>query len=193
MIEIGNVIVTIDLFKEYFMCDLSHCKGICCVEGDAGAPVEKEEVEQLKEILPVVWNDLSASAKELINQEGVVYSDVDGDLVTSIVDGKDCVFTCYDENAICYCAIEKAYREGKTSFYKPISCHLYPVRIHRSGSYEFINYHRWPICQGAIDKGRQKRIPLYQFLKEPLIRKYGEAWYDELLGIGDELKKQGII
>ncbi|NMA73924.1 MAG: DUF3109 family protein [Bacteroidales bacterium] len=192
MIEIGNVIVTIDLFKECFMCELSHCKGICCVEGDAGAPVE-EEVEQLKEVLPIVWNDLSESAKELINREGVVYSDVDGDLVTSIVNGKDCVFTCYDENGICYCAIEKAYREGKTSFYKPISCHLYPIRIQRSGSYELINYHRWPICQGAVKKGRQKKIPLYQFLKEPLIRKYGEAWYDELLEIEGELKKQGII
>lgn len=193
MVEIGNVIVTVDLFREHFMCDLSHCKGICCVEGDAGAPVENKEVEQLKKVLPILWDDLSDAAKEVIDREGVVYSDVDGDLVTSIVNGKDCVFTCYDEEGICYCAIEKAYREGKTSFYKPISCHLYPLRIHRSGAYEFINYHRWQICQGALNKGKREQMPLYRFLQEPLIRKYGEAWYGELLEIESELKKQGMI
>lgn len=193
MIEIGNVIVTLDLFKTFFLCDLSHCKGICCVEGDAGAPVAKEEVEYLKEVLPVVWDDLAPEAQELINKQGVIYTDEDGELVTSIVNGKDCVFTCYDANGTCFCSIEKAYREGKTSFYKPISCHLYPIRIHSSGVYEFVNYHRWQVCNGALKKGEQENVLLYQFLKEPLIRKFGEDWYTELLIVADELKEQGLI
>ncbi len=193
MIEIGNVIVTLDLFKTFFLCDLSHCKGICCVEGDAGAPVAKEEVESLKNVLPVVWDDLAPEAQNLINKQGVIYTDEDGDLVTSIVKGKDCVFTCYEADGTCSCSIEKAYRKDKTSFYKPISCHLYPIRIHSSGAYEFINYHRWDVCSGALKKGEQERVLLYQFLKEPLIRKYGEDWYTELLLVADELKEQGVI
>ncbi len=193
MIEIGNVIISLDIFKENFFCDLSHCKGICCVEGDAGAPVEQDEVEELNEVLPIIWDDLSDAAKKVIEKQGVVYNDIDGDIVTSLVGRKDCVFTCYDEEGICYCAIEKAYREGKTSFYKPISCHLYPLRIDKSGSYEFANYHRWHVCSGALCKGNKENMPLYKFLEAPLIRKYGQEWYDELTKIADELKEQGVI
>ena len=110
---------------------------------ETGAPVELEEVEKLEEVLPVIWDDLAPEAQEVINRQGVVYTDEEGDLVTSIVNGKDCVFTCYDEKGYCYCAIEKAYREGKCNFYKPISCHLYPIRIGDYGPYKAVNYHRW--------------------------------------------------
>ena len=117
MIQIDDVVVSLDVLREKFLCDLDACKGECCIEGDAGAPVELEEVEKLEEVLPVIWEELSPEAREVIDRQGVVYTDSEGDLVTSIVGGKDCVFTCYDERGYCYCAIEKAFRAGKTDFY----------------------------------------------------------------------------
>lgn len=193
MIQIQDVIVSLDIFREKFLCDLDACKGECCVEGDAGAPVELDEVARLEEVLPVVWDDLSPAAREVIDRQGVVYPDRDGELVTSIVNGKDCVFTCYDERGCCCCAIEKAYREGKTSFYKPISCHLYPIRVEHYGPYKALNYHRWSVCRAAVLLGEKEDVPVYKFLKEPLTRRFGEAWYAELETAADELKKQGYL
>ena len=192
MLQIEDVIVSLDVFREKFLCDLDACKGICCVEGDAGAPVELDEVAQLEEALPAVWDDLSPAAREVIDKQGVVYADRDGELVTSIVGGKDCVFTCYDENG-CYCAIEKAYREGRVGFYKPISCHLYPIRVGNYGPYKALNYHRWSVCKAAVLLGEKEDVPVYKFLKEPLIRKFGETWYAELETAATELKKQGYL
>ena len=125
MIQIDDTLVSLDLIEANFICDLAQCKGICCVEGDSGAPLEKSEIAKLEKALPVVWNDLSPEAQAIINKQGVAYIDCEGDIVTSIVNNKDCVFTCYDSDGTCKCAIEKAYREGKLSFYKPVSCHLY--------------------------------------------------------------------
>lgn len=193
MIQIQDVIVSLDIFREKFLCDLDACKGECCVEGDAGAPVELDEVARLEEVLPVVWDDLSPAAREVIDRQGVVYPDRDGELVTSIVNGKDCVFTCYDERGCCCCAIEKAYREGKNNFYKPISCHLYPIRVGHYGPYKALNYHRWSVCRAAVLLGEKEDVPVYKFLKEPLTRKFGEAWYAELETAADELKKQGYL
>ena len=170
MIQIGDVVVSLDVFQEKFLCDLGACKGACCIEGDAGAPVELDEVMELEEVLPVIWDEL-----------------------TSIVNNKDCVFTCYDENGCCYCAIEKAYREGKTAFYKPVSCHLYPIRIGDYGPYKAVNYNRWDVCKAAVLLGKKENLPVYQFLKEPLIRKFGEEWYKELVTVAEELKKQQYI
>lgn len=150
------------------------------MEGDAGAPLEKAEFDLLREILPEVWNDLSSEAQDVIKKQGVGYIDQDGEIVTSIVDGKNCVFTYYDKSGICKCAIEKAYREKRIDFYKPISCHLYPIRVSRFKTFQAVNYHRWRICSDAEILGRQERIPVYRFLREPLIRKFGQAWYDEL-------------
>ena len=192
MLQIEDVIVSLDVFREKFLCDLDACKGICCVEGDAGAPVELDEVAQLEEALPAVWDDLSPAAREVIDKQGVVYADRDGELVTSIVGGKDCVFPCYDENG-CYCAIEKAYREGRVGFYKPISCHLYPIRVGNYGPYKALNYHRWSVCKAAVLLGEKEDVPVYKFLKEPLIRKFGETWYAELETAATELKKQGYL
>ena len=121
MVQIDDVVISLDVFREKFLCNLDACKGECCIEGDAGAPVELEEVEKLEEVLPVIWNELSPEARAVIDKQGVVYTDQDGDLVTSIVNGKDCVFTCYDERGYCYCAIEKAYREGRLF---PVICIL---------------------------------------------------------------------
>ena len=181
MLEIGNTLISLDLIERFFCCNLDACHGECCIEGEAGAPITKEEYNKLKEILPVVWDDLLPAAKEVINESGVGYIDTDGDLVTSIVDGKNCVFTCYGEGGMCYCAIEKAYCEGRTDFYKPISCHLYPVRLTEYPDFTAINYHRWKICKAAEVLGRKEGIRLYQFLKAPLIRRFGQDWYNELV------------
>lgn len=189
MFQIDDTIVSMDLLEQFFLCDLSKCKGICCVEGESGAPVEDDEVARLEEVLPVVWDDLSAAAQEVINRQGVVYVDEDGEYVTSIVDGEDCVFTCYDENGYCKCAIEKAFHEKKTDFYKPISCHLYPVRVARYRSFRAVNYHRWNVCEAACRLGKQENLPVYRFLKEPLIRKFGEEWYNHLCRIAEELQE----
>lgn len=193
MVEIDNIVVALDVFTEKFVCNLNACKGCCCVEGDAGAPVEGDELQQLEKVLPVVWNDLSVEAQAVIERQGVCYRDSDGDLVTSIVHGKDCVFTCYDEKGYCFCAIEKAYREGKVDFYKPISCHLYPIRVADYGLYKAVNYHRWSVCHAAWELGKEKGVPVYKFLKEPLIRKFGETWYAELESVADELREQNMI
>lgn len=193
MVQIGDTVVSLDVFREKFLCDLAACKGACCIEGDAGAPVELEEIEKLEEVLPAVWEELSPEAREVIEKQGVVYTDQEGDLVTSIVNGKDCVFTCYDDRGGCYCAIEKAYREGKVSFYKPVSCHLYPIRVGDYGVYKAVNYNRWDVCKAAVLLGRKENLPVYRFLKEPLVRKFGEEWYAELELVAGELEKQGML
>lgn len=195
MIQIDDAIVALDIIEENFLCDLSVCKGECCVEGESGAPLENEEVEILEKILPLVWDDLAPKAQEVINKQGVAYQDRDGDMVTSIVNGKDCVFTYYDEKGICKCAIEKAYKEGKTDFYKPISCHLYPIRLEKFREFTAVNYHRWRVCKAAVLLGNKEGLRIYQFLKEPLIRKFGDIWYNELCIAADEykeMKKNGL-
>lgn len=190
MIQIDDTLVSLDLLECPFICDLGQCKGECCVEGDSGAPLEDEEVEELEKVLPVIWDDLSPEAREIIEKQGVAYVDSDGDLVTSIVDGKNCVFTCYDEDGTCHCAIEKAYRQGKVSYYKPVSCHLYPVRVAKYPSYRAVNYDRWTVCKAAILLGQKENVPVYKFLKEPLIRKFGEEWYQQLEKVAEEWENQ---
>ena len=183
ILDVGGVLISSDILTEYFCCDYEKCKGICCVEGDAGAPVTLDEVTAIEEVVDTVWPDLSASAQSVIDKQGVAYTDKDGDLVTSIVRGKDCVFTCYDGDS-CLCALEKAYRSGKTRFCKPISCALYPIREKRfKGGLIGLNYHRWDVCKDAREKGKALGLPVYQFLKEPLIRRFGEAWYKELCDV----------
>lgn len=188
MIQIDDTIIALDVIEESFLCDLSVCMGECCVEGDSGAPLETEEVEKLKEILPHVWDDLSSVAQAEISQTGVAYEDTDGEMVTSIVNGKDCVFTYYDEKGICKCAIEKAYKEGKIDFYKPISCHLYPIRLQKYRDFTAVNYHRWRICKAAVALGEKKGLKIYQFLEQPLIRKFGKEWYEQLCIAAEEYK-----
>lgn len=179
MLQIGNVLASLDIVQRFFCCNLDKCLGECCIEGDAGAPITTEEYDKLKEILPIVWDDLLPAAQAVVEQQGVGYVDSEGDLVTSIVDGRNCVFTCYGPNGLCQCAIEKAFREGKTDFQKPVSCHLYPARVTDYPTFSAINYHRWKICKAAETLGRQKGIRLYQFLEAPLTRRFGKDWYDE--------------
>lgn len=180
MLQIENTVISLDVIEQEFICDLQACLGACCIEGDAGAPLEDEEKTKIEEILPLIWEDLSPAAQEVIKEQGVAYIDEDKDLVTSIVNGKDCVFTCYEKGGMCHCAIEKAYREGKTDFYKPVSCHLYPIRVDKYPTFSALNYHKWKICGAAQVLGRKHGLKVYEFLKEPLIRKFGESWYQQL-------------
>ncbi|MCR5270386.1 MAG: DUF3109 family protein [Prevotella sp.] len=187
ILQIGDVLISSDIITEKFCCDYETCKGICCVEGDAGAPVTIDEVMEIENSTDVVWDDLSASAQSVIDQQGVAYTDQEGDLVTSIVGGKDCVFTCYDGDN-CLCALEKAYRKGLTGYCKPISCALYPIREKTfSDGTVALNYHRWSICECGRKKGKALNLPVYQFLKEPLARRFGEAWYQELCDVAEML------
>jgi hypothetical protein len=190
MLQIHDTLISLDILQEYFLCDLSTCKGLCCIEGDCGAPVEESEVAELKAVLPIIWNDLSPQAQAVIEQEGVVGLDIEGESVTPIVAGEDCVYAYRDASGICRCAIEKAFREGKTDFFKPVSCHLYPVRIAQYQGFRAVNYHRWSVCRAAEILGKKKKVRVYQFLKEPLIRKFGEEWYGHLCRAGEELIKK---
>lgn len=177
-----NTLVTLDVVERFFSCDLDSCLGQCCIDGDAGAPLTSNEEEKIKEILPLIWDDLLPRAKQEIEQNGISYLDPEGELVTQILDNSNCVFSCYAPGGMCICAIEKAYHEGKIDFMKPISCALYPLRLKTlSNGSVAVNYHRWKICKSAEVMGRSKGIRVYQFLKEPLIRRFGQEWYNELV------------
>lgn len=190
ILQVGDVLVSPDIITEKFCCDLDACKGICCVEGDAGAPVSMDEITAIEDVVDAVWGDLSASAQAVIDKQGIAYTDREGDLVTSIVHGKDCVFTFHDKDC-CLCSLERSYREGKTSFVKPISCALYPIRVKEFGNNLVgLNYHRWDICKDAVKKGRELDLPIYKFLKGPLVRRFGEEWYAELEAVAEQLLKE---
>ena len=193
ILQVGDVLISPDILTERFCCDYEKCRGICCVEGNAGAPVTLEEIGEIEDALDSVWTDLSAQAQSVIDRQGVAYNDPEGDLVTSIVGGKDCVFTCY-EDGNCLCALERAYRKKRTRFCKPISCALYPIRAKQfSDGTVGLNYNRWDICRDAVKKGCELDIPVYKFLREPLIRRFGEDWYNELVALADELRQQGLL
>ena len=189
MFHIEDTLVSLDLIECFFHCDLPICKGKCCIEGESGAPLEDNEFEILQKILPSIWNDLSPKAQKVIAKQGIGYIDVSGETVTSLVAGKDCVFTCYNSNGVCGCAIEKAFNEKRIDFIKPISCHLYPVRVTQYKNYQAVNYNRWKVCRPAEIMGEKSQIPLYRFLREPLIRKFGEKWYDTLIICATEYYK----
>ncbi len=180
MLQIKDTLVTLDVAERYFQCDLSKCLGECCIEGDAGAPITEEEYQQLKALTETVWDDLLPAARQRIEEAGVGYVDEEGDLVTQIVDGRNCVFTTYGPGGMCLCAIEKAFREGRCSMRKPMSCYLYPLRITEYPTFTAVNYHRWKICRCAESLGRANSTRLYQFMREPLIERFGKEWYDEL-------------
>jgi len=190
MLQIDDTIISLELMDEHFVCDLNSCKGICCIEGDDGAPLEDAEVKIIEDLLPVIWDDLTETSKEVIRSQGVSYIDDDGEPVTSIVNGAECVFTYTDKDGTCKCAIEKAFREGKTDFYKPISCHLYPVRLQKYDEFTAVNYHRWSVCSCARKLGGKLGVPVYQFLKEPLIRRFGHEWFEQLEIADKEFKNR---
>lgn len=180
MIPIGKTLVSDEVISNRFVCDLKKCKGACCIEGESGAPLEKEELKLIEESYPAVKPFLTADGIKAIEEKGLYLIDDDGDFVTPLIgEGGACAFTVF-ENGIAACGIEKAYNEGKISFRKPVSCHLYPVRITAYKNYDAVNYHEWEICSPACKLGKKLSVPVFRFVKDALIRKYGQAWYDEL-------------
>ncbi|MDO5396034.1 MAG: DUF3109 family protein [Bacteroidales bacterium] len=190
MLQIQNTLVSLDLIERFFCCDLDACLGQCCIDGDAGAPVTEAECRQIEASLPAIETDLLPGARQAIAEQGVAYTDEEGDLVTTIVNGANCAFSCYGKNGKCICALEKACREGRSSFLKPASCHLYPVRIKEYPTFIAVNLHRWKICKPAEVLGRRLGLRAYQFLREPLIARFGQEWYDELELTATEYLKQ---
>ncbi len=188
MIVIDNTIVSEHLLEKKFVCDLNACKGQCCVEGDSGAPLEDNETAQLDEHLDVILPYLPEEGKQAITEQGAYVVDFENELTTPLVDGKHCAYT-YFEKGIAKCGIEKASKEHGFDFNKPISCYLYPVRITKFKDYDAVNYDQWSICRSACSCGEQLNVPVYQFLKKPLIKKYGIKWYEQL-HLANELKKQ---
>lgn len=181
MLQIQDTLVSLDLAEQFFCCDIDACLGECCIEGDAGAPLTEAERDEIDRLLPTFEDKLLPSARARIAEAGTSYLDPDGDLVTQIVEGRNCIYTCYAPGGVCQCAIECAHNEGKTgAFRKPSSCALYPVRLTEYPTFTAVNYHRWKICRAAEKKGRELGIRLYQFLKGPLTDRFGEAWYAEL-------------
>ncbi|MCE7993073.1 MAG: DUF3109 family protein [Roseivirga sp.] len=180
MILVDNAVISDDVKEQFFVCDLSACKGACCVEGDLGAPLEESELQELKDAYESVKPYLSEEGIKAIEKEGTYIMDFEGDYSTTTIGNKECAFAIYDEKRVLKCGIEQAFFDGKTTFRKPISCHLYPIRITKYDHYDALNYDRWDICSAACTLGDKLGVPVYKFLKDALIRKYGEAWYQEL-------------
>jgi hypothetical protein len=189
MIIVGQTLVSEDIADVRFACDCDSCLGGCCVEGDAGAPLLGNEIEELRDHLGLIMPYMSAEGIEVIKSCGVFTTDSEGIKGTPLVNARECAFVTY-RGEVATCAIEKAWEEKKIAFRKPISCHLYPIRTIDYTEFEAVNYHKWDICKKALQKGRANNIYLFEFLKEPLIRKYGEDWYNELVLIIDYLKKK---
>lgn len=192
MLQINDTLVSLDVIESFFECDLDTCLGECCIEGDAGAPLTLEEADMLEGQLPELIPLMTPAAREVAREQGASYIDEEGDLVTSIVNGKDCIFTFYAPGGKCLCLLERLRREGRKEFFKPISCSLYPIRLKNCGGMTAVNYHRWKICKCAEILGRKQGVRVYEFLKEPLIRRFGEKWYEELdLTAREWLKQNG--
>lgn len=190
LIEVKDKVVSSGIFEKKFVCDLNACKGACCVEGDAGAPLKPEEVGFLEEDLEAIKPYMRQEGIDAVEKQGVFYMDWDNEPVTTLVNGKECAFVYFDGNGITKCAVEQAYNEKKTKFKKPISCHLYPIRIQKYTSFEALNYAEWDICQTACVCGSELDVRVYKFLKEPIIRAFGQEFFDELEQINNELAKK---
>lgn len=189
MIEIEGKLVAQRLFEEKFVCDLSACKGACCVEGDVGAPLEEEELSLIDQNFDAIEPFLREEGKQAIREQGRYIKDaLDNEWVTPLVAGKECAYATFDQDGTAKCGIEQAYRAGKTNFLKPISCHLYPIRTKTYPQFEALNYDEWEICSPACSCGSELNVKVYKFLKEPLIRKYGEAFFESMEEVNNALE-----
>jgi hypothetical protein len=190
MFQLGKTIVSESLVEKEFVCNLSACKGACCIDGDAGAPLEKEETKILENIYPIVKPFLRKEGVDAIENQGTWITSGFGELETPLINGADCAYVIFDDNNTALCAIEEAYNQGLVDWKKPISCHLYPVRIKDYSEFSAVNYHKWEICDDACSLGKELQVPVYKFVKQALIRKFGEDWYDELEKVAEtHLKK----
>ena len=186
MFQLGTTLVSEELLEQDFVCNLTACQGICCVEGEAGAPLETEETAILEEIYPKVKPFLRPEGIKAISSQGTFVKGADGEWETPLVNNKECAYVVFDEKGIAKCGLEAAYEEGATQWKKPISCHLYPVRIKEYSKLTAVNYHKWHICSPACSLGKSLEVPVYKFVKEALVRKFGEDWYQELEQVANE-------
>lgn len=182
MILVDNAVLSDDIKENFFVCDLEACKGACCVEGDAGAPLEDEETKIIEEIYPIVKDYITDEGRKAIEEKGTWVIDKDGDKGTpTIGDNQECAYALRDDRGILKCGIEQAYLDKKIEYKKPISCHMYPIRVTKYDDFDALNYDRWDICDPACQLGSSLKVPIYKFLKDALIRKYGEDWYEKLV------------
>jgi hypothetical protein len=180
MIQLDSTLISDDLREFHFCCDLQKCKGACCVEGDAGAPLEEDEISLLEDYIDTIKLFMVPKGISEVEKTGVFDYDAEGKFVTPLVNGNECCYV-YHKEGIARCAIEKAFQEKTIPFPKPISCHLYPARIKPVGNGESVNYHKWSVCNKALENGMRLKLPLYRFLEDALIRKYGRNWYNKLV------------
>lgn len=190
LVEIGDKVVSTQIFAQKFVCDLTACKGACCIEGDAGAPLTIEEVSIIEDDLEAIKPYMRQEGIDVVDQDGVFYMDQENEPVTALVNGAECAFVFFDDQGITKCSIEQAHKEGKTDFKKPISCHLYPIRVKQFHDFKALNYDKWNICSPACECGSSLNVPVYKFLKEPLIRAFGETFFTELELVNKELNEQ---
>jgi hypothetical protein len=179
MLSIDRVLISDEVLHQYFACDVSACGGMCCVAGDAGAPLEEEEISIIEDFLDMIKPYMTPQGVQTVEQNGVFDYDADGILVTPLLNDKECIFTYFEENTA-KCAIEKAFLEGKTDFQKPISCHLYPIRIKKFDYYERLDYHCWEVCEAARKQGKALKITVFNYLSAPLSRRYGKEWIKKM-------------
>ncbi len=188
MFQLGKTIVSEEILERDFVCNLSACKGNCCIDGDAGAPLSAEETKIMEEIYPKVKPYLRPEGIAAIEAQGTWVKGEDGDFETTLIEGKDCAYVIFD-GATALCGIEQAYNEGIVSWKKPVSCHLYPIRVKDFSEFTAVNYDKWDICNDACTLGKELQVPVYKFVKEALVRRFGEDWYLELEKVAVELKK----
>ena len=193
MIVLQNTVISDDVRDKFFVCNLEKCKGACCVEGDLGAPLEESELQILQDNYEQIKPYLSRKGREAIEEQGLYIKDWEGDFSTPTIKDRECAYAIYDESLTLKCGIEQAYLDGKISWKKPISCHLYPIRITKYDGFEALNYDKWGICSAACSFGEELGVPVYKFLKEPLVRRYGADWYQELENLVEEEAKEKTL
>lgn len=190
MFQLGKTIVSEEILEKEFVCNLNACKGACCVEGEAGAPLEEQELDELRDNFEKIRPYLEEKGLQAIKEQGLFTTNELGEHETPLIEGKDCAYVIYDERNHAMCGIEEAYNQGAVQFKKPISCHLYPIRIRQYSEFAAINYHKWEICDDACTLGKELQVPIYQFVKQALIRKFGEKWYHELEEVAVKVKSK---
>ncbi|MBN09407.1 MAG: hypothetical protein CMC79_03425 [Flavobacteriaceae bacterium] len=189
MVQIEKTLVSDLVLSEEFVCNISKCKGACCVAGSAGAPLEFNEIKKIDQLYENISPFLSKEGRKSINKQGKYLKTNDGKIETPLIDNKECAYAVFDKSNNALCGIEIAYNSGAINWQKPISCHLYPIRVEKFSEYTAVNYHNWSICNSACSLGASLKIPVYKFLKVPLIRKFGKLWYKKLLLIAKEFQK----
>ena len=189
MFQLGKTLVSEDIIEKDFVCNLSACKGACCIDGEAGAPLNEEEVKILQDVYPKVKPFMRQQGIDAVEDQGTSIVTKDGELETPLINNADCVYVAFDDKGTALCAIEEAYNQGLVNWKKPISCHLYPIRVQDYSEFSAVNYHKWEICNDACALGKELQVPVYKFVKQALVRKFGEDWYAELEKVAEDIKK----